>query len=122
MKFSLADPSDGYTIHAYSNTELVVGELRFNSSIIILPDRIISDWKTRAVEQLQASDFETLLELQPDLVLLGSGERQQFPPADRYSCLTNGGIGVEIMTTPAACRTYNILVSEGRRVAAALIL
>lgn len=122
MKFSLADPGDGYTIHAYSNTELVVGELRFDSSIIILPDRIIADWAARALEQLQTSDFEILLELKPDLVLLGTGERQQFPPADRYSCLTNAGIGLEIMTTPAACRTYNILMSEGRRVAAALIL
>ncbi|MCP4287044.1 MAG: Xcc1710-like domain-containing protein, partial [Gammaproteobacteria bacterium] len=88
----------------------------------ILPDRIISDWPTSAVEQLQASDFDTLLKLQPDMVLLGTGVRQQFPSAGKYSCLTNAGIGVEIMTTPAACRTYNILVGEGRRVAAALIL
>lgn len=122
MKFSLADPGDGYTIHAYSNTELVVGELRFSGSIIILPERIISDWRPRATEQLQASDFEVLLELQPDLVLLGTGERQQFPPSYLYSCLTGAGIGMEIMTTPAACRTYNILISEGRRAAAALIL
>jgi uncharacterized protein len=122
MKFSLADPNDGYTIHAYSNTELVVGELRFTSSIIILPDRIISDWPIRAMEQLQTSDFEALLELKPDLVLLGTGERQLFPSQDGYRCLTGAGIGLEIMNTPAACRTYNILVGEGRRVAAALIL
>ena len=122
MKFSLADPGDGYTIHSYSSTELVVGDLRFSSSIILLPDRIISDWSTRVMDQLQAADFELLLNLQPDLVLLGTGERQQFPPPDKYSCLTGAGIGLEIMTTPAACRTYNVLVSEGRRVAAALIL
>ena len=122
MKFSLADPGDGYTIHAYSSTELVVGELRFNSSIVILPDRIISDWPIRTAEQLQPADFAALLELKPDIVLLGTGERQQFPPPGLYSCLTGAGIGLEVMTTPAACRTYNILVSEARRVAAALIL
>ena len=122
MKFSLADPGDGYTIHAYSSTELVVGEMRFSNSIIILPERVIADWRPPTTEQLQASEFEILLGLQPDLVLLGTGEHQQFPPPDRYSCLTVAGIGLEIMTTPAACRTYNILVSEGRRAAAALIL
>ena len=122
MKFSVADPGDGYTIHAYSSTELVVGELHFDSSIIILPDQIISDWPARTAEQLQAADFETLLELKSDLVLLGTGERQHFPSPDKYRCLTVAGIGLEIMTTPAACRTYNILVSEGRKVAAALIL
>ena len=122
MKFSIADPGDGYIIHGYSSTEILVGERRFNSSLIILPNRIIPDWAVRTMEQLQASDFETVLELRPDLVLLGTGERQHFPPHNKYRSLTEAGIGLEFMTTAAACRTYNILVSEGRRVAAALIL
>jgi uncharacterized protein len=122
MKFSVADPGDGYTIHAYSNTELVVGELHFDSSIIVLPDQIISDWSVHSMEQLKASDFEALLALKTDLVLLGTGGRQQFPPPGIYRCLSDAGIGLEIMTTPAACRTYNILVAEDRNVAAALIL
>lgn len=122
MKFSLADPGDGYSISAYSDTELVIGELRFSSSVIVLPERIISDWPKRSMDQLQRSDFELLLDLQPDLVLLGTGLEQHFPPAELYTCLTAARIGLEVMTTPAACRTYNILMSEGRRVAAALIL
>ncbi|MCB1849620.1 MAG: Mth938-like domain-containing protein [Gammaproteobacteria bacterium] len=122
MKFSLADPGDGYTIHAYSSTELVVGEKHFHSSIILVPDHIISDWSPRTPDELQTADFEILLGLNPDLALLGTGARQRFPPHPTYRCLTGAGIGLEIMTTAAACRTYNILVSEGRRVAAALIL
>ncbi|MCP4126357.1 MAG: hypothetical protein GY753_04760, partial [Gammaproteobacteria bacterium] len=59
---------------------------------------------------------------EPQLVILGTGEEQQFPQPALYALLLNQGVGVEVMTTPAACRTYNILVSEGRRVAAALLL
>ena len=122
MKFALADSTDGYLIRAYSEKELVIGERRFNRSLVLLPDRIIPDWRPDSFQQLTAEDFESLVELHPDLVLLGTGQYQAFPPPALYRSLVNSGIGLEIMTTPAACRTYNILVAEGRRVTAALIL
>ena len=122
MKFALADSTDGYLIRAYSEKELVIGERRFSRSLVLLPDRIIPDWRPESFQQLMAEDFEPLVELRPDLVLLGTGRRQAFPSPALYRSLVSSGIGLEIMTTPAACRTYNILVAEGRRVSAALIL
>lgn len=122
MKFSLADSTDGYLIRAYSEKELMIGERRFNRSLVLLPDRIIPDWRPESFRQLTAEDFESLVELRPDLVLLGTGRHQAFPPPALYRSLVSSGIGLEIMTTPSACRTYNILVAEGRRVTAALIL
>ena len=122
MKFALDDPTEGYLIRAYSECELVIGVERFGHSLILLPDRIIPDWRPESHQQLHSLDFDPLLELQPDLVLLGTGSRQAFPVPEIFAPLLNAGIGVEIMSTPAACRTYNILATEGRRVAAALIL
>jgi len=100
----------------------LIGERRFNRSLVLLPDRIIPDWRPDSFQQLTAGDFESLVELRPDLVLLGTGRCQAFPSPALYRSLVSSGIGLEIMTTPAACRTYNILVGEGRRVTAALIL
>lgn len=122
MKFALADPSAGYTISNYSEAGIVIGPGIYRSSLIVMPDRIIAPWGAAALTALEASDFVLLEELKPDLVLLGTGERQQFPSPALYQNLIATGIGVEVMSTPAACRTYNILLTEGRRVAAALLL
>ena len=122
MKFSREDPADGYVIRSYSDKELVVGDSRYSCSLIIMPERIIAEWHPRSPEQLQAGDFEMLSTLGVDLVLLGTGRRQVFPQPALYRSLIDAGKGLEIMDTPAACRTYNVLISEGRLVAAALIL
>ena len=122
MKFSLADPGDGYTIRAYSRTEIVVGDQRLTSSLILAPDRIVPDWGPETHEQITASAFQVVLDMKPDLILLGTGDNQHFPRAEVYQAVSEARLGLEVMTTPAACRTYNILVSEGRRVLAALLL
>lgn len=121
MKFALADPTDGYLIHAYDEQRILIGDRAFRRSLILLRDRIIDDWRPRHFDQLEAGDLDILESLQPDLVLLGTGDRQRFPAASLYHTLIDAGIGLEVMTTPAACRTYNILAGEGRRVAAALL-
>jgi uncharacterized protein len=122
MKFSLADDNGGYAINSFSRGEIVINQQRYTSSLILLPDRIIADWKPGRFEEIEGEDFSALLELKPDLVLLGTGESHLFPRPELYSSLIEAGIGLESMTTAAACRTYNILQSEGRGVAAALIL
>lgn len=122
MKFSLADPADGYTVHAYSRTEIVVGEQRFTSSLILAPDRVVPDWGPETHDQITASALQAILDMKPDLILLGTGENQHFPSAEIYRAASEARLGLEVMTTPAACRTYNILASEGRRVVAALLL
>ncbi len=122
MKFALADPSTENIIHSYSERGVVVNAHIYDSSLIILPDKIIAPWGPSSLETVKMSDFAVLNELKPDLVILGTGERQQFPSPALYQNLIAAGIGVEVMATPAACRTYNILLTEGRQVAAALLL
>jgi uncharacterized protein len=122
MKFSLADQAAGYAIRSYSDQGIMVNDTLYRNNLLLLPDRLIEKWGKERPEDLAASDFEQILELSPDLVLLGTGEKQLFPAPGLYQSLIAAGIGLEVMTTPAACRTYNILMSEGRRVAAALIV
>ncbi len=122
MKFSLSDPGNSYLVRAYDQGELVINEHRHRHSVIVMPDRLITDWEPQTFAELREDHFLTISELEPQLVILGTGAEQQFPQPALYAVLLNRGVGVEIMNTPAACRTYNILVSEGRRVAAALLL
>jgi len=122
MKFSLSEDSNSYMVRAYSSGEVVINEYRHTSSVIVMPSRVVTDWEPQIFEQLAEDHFTIIGELEPQLVILGTGEQQQFPKPALYAVLLNQGVGVEVMSTPAACRTYNILVAEGRRVAAALLL
>jgi uncharacterized protein len=79
------------------------------------------DWRARSVQELTDEHFAQLLEFRPELVIFGSGPRLRFAPAARLRALIEAGVGVETMDTAAACRTYNVLASEGRRVVAALL-
>lgn len=121
MKFSVADQSNGNTVHAYTDDSVVVNGVTFSRSLVIMADRIIPDWRPDAFQSLREDDFAAFVEIRPDLVILGTGQRQQFPDPRLYRPLIEAGIGIEIMTTPAACRTYNILTSEGRKVIGALL-
>ncbi len=122
MKFAITDPSSGFLIQAYRDQQIIINERTHISSLIVLPDQLIPDWPVSDYLQLTETHFDDLLGAKPDLVLLGTGKLQQFPPTKLYRSLIDAGIGMEVMTTAAACRTYNILAAEGRRVAAALIL
>ncbi len=122
MKFSLSDDSNSYIIRAYDHGELVINDHRHHNSVIVMPSKIIDDWAPQTFDDLREDHFLTIRDLEPQLVVLGTGDQQQFPSTSLYAVLLNQGVGVEVMSTPAACRTYNILVSEGRRVAAALLL
>jgi uncharacterized protein len=121
MKFSVSDQSIGNIIQAYTDESVTVNGVKFTRSLVIMAERIIPDWRPESFEDLTEADFASILEMQPDLVVLGTGPKQQFPMPALYQSLTNAGIGIEIMSTPAACRTYNILTSEGRKVIAALL-
>ncbi len=89
---------------------------------MLLPDAVIEGWAPAGFGALTERDFDALLANQPELVLLGTGERQQFPHPGLLRPLSAAHVGVEAMDTRAACRTFNILAAEGRRVAAALIV
>lgn len=120
MQFTLESSSSVNVVRAYSRSELRIGESRVQTSCIVTAERLITDWEPRCFEALAPAHLEALLALEPQIVLLGTGPRQRFPPAAIRSLLTERGVGLEVMDLGAACRTFNILVQEGRRVAAAL--
>ena len=95
---------------------------RYAASLAVSADRIITDWPAACVESLSADHMAAIIELKPQVVLLGTGARFTFPDQKILAPLYKANIGVEVMDTPAACRTYNILLGEGRNVVAALIV
>ncbi len=121
MQLSLANHDSKFSISAYDPGKIVVGGQTYTESILLLPDQI-DRWRPSSIDDLQPGDFTHLVNLAPDVILLGTGERQIFPSVELYEPLIQSGIGIEIMDSAAACRTYKILLAEGRRVAAALLL
>lgn len=122
MKFTLEASSRVNLIRAYSPTEIRVGEQSLRASCIVTADKVISEWEPASYAELAPSHLEAILALKPELVLLGTGAAQRFPPAPIRAAFIAGGVALEVMDLGAACRTYNILVQEERRVAAALFL
>jgi len=132
--------TSAYTIRSYSAGKIVVivppgkrppastpGEAppvtrALNRSAIIAPSTLIESWPPQTPEELLAEHFDALAALQPALVLLGTGSKLVFPNPAYTAQLLRRGIGVEVMNTAAACRTYNFLVSDGRDVAVALMM
>jgi uncharacterized protein len=121
MKFTLEDgPSN--VIRSYSSEEIRIGQQTVRSSCIVSADTLISDWAPQRLEELTAAHLEPVFALRPELVLLGTGARQCFAPVELQAAFGARAIGVESMDLGAACRTFNILVQERRRVAAMLFL
>jgi uncharacterized protein len=89
---------------------------------LISPTELISDWRPQLLDELTLEDLEPLLALAPEIVILGAGVKQRFPPMEWMAALMSRGIGCDVMDTGAACRTYNVLVSEGRKVVAAIFV
>ena len=120
MKLHASGPGAYNTITGYGEDYVTVNGARHDSSVVILPEKIIP-WPAQAFDTLSPENFEFLKNLNAEIVLLGTGARQRFPHPRLTAALTSAGIGVEVMDLKAACRTYNILVAEERKVAAALI-
>ncbi len=121
MKLHLSTYS-GNVIRAYGEGFFQVGETRYPHSLIVTPETLITDWRPSGFAALSVEDFARLVELKPEIAVLGTGLTQRFPQHALLRPLVEARIGWEIMDTGAACRTYNVLASEGRRVAAALLL
>jgi len=122
MKLHLTTAENNNLITAHGDDYIEVNKLRYSHSLIVTPDQIISPWTGAAFADLSDEDFIVALSLQPEVVLLGTGSKHLFLHPKHYQSLSNQGIPLECMTTAAACRTYNILMSEGRTVAAILML
>lgn len=121
MKLHVDVNSSLNTVTAYGVGFVEINRQRYTGSVLVRPEGEITPWAVGGFEALAAADFEALLALGPELVLLGTGGQQRFPHPRLTAALAVARIGVESMDTRAACRTYNILMSEGRRVLAALL-
>jgi uncharacterized protein len=122
MKLHLDSPGGTNLVRSYGSGQLRIGEVTHATSVIVTAGTVLAPWRPRTVDELVEADFEPLLALGPEVVLIGTGPRQQFPSPAMLALLHSLRIGVEIMDTAAACRTYNVLAAEGRSVAAALML
>jgi uncharacterized protein len=99
-----------------------INDKRFQQPVVVMAGKVRTDWPATDFASLDAAHFEYFLELKPDVLLLGTGAKQQFARPELYRELIKARIGIEFMDTPAACRTYNILVAEDRKVIAAVLL
>ncbi len=109
-------------ITSYGPGYVTVGGRRLTRTGLLHPDGIDTTWGPETFDELDASHFAALAALSGDVILLGTGERQRFPAPVLLRALIEAGRGVEVMNTPAACRTYNVLLAEGRSVIAILII
>jgi uncharacterized protein len=121
VKLHLAGPLARNTITGYGAGYVLVNAARHEENLIVLPDRI-EPWSATSFESLAAENFVGLARLDLEVVLLGTGATLRFPSPQVTRPLVEAGIGFEVMDAQAACRTYNILAAEERRVAAALLL
>ena len=121
MKFHL-NTSAGNVFTGYGNDYVRLGIVVYRENVVVTPERILTGWCPAGFEALTDADFAAVAELQPEIVLLGTGARQRFPSLRLTRAMTEARIGLDVMDTPAACRTFNILAAEERKVAVAILL
>lgn len=122
MKIHLAKAEGQNQFTAYGDGYVDVNRERIERSVIVLPDRLVQNWPVASFDNLADEHFAQLADLAVEIVLLGSGATMRFPHPRLTAVLLSQHIGLEVMDNSAACRTYNILMQEGRKVAAALII
>jgi len=119
MKLHLTRAEGNQLITGYGEGWVQINTIRYEKSLVVMPEHVIPEWPEK-FEDLAAENFEKLAELKPEVVLLGTGPTIRFVHPRMTAALTQIGVSVECMDTAAACRTYNILMAEGRYVIAAL--
>ncbi len=122
MKMHLDNAAGTRRITGYGAGYVAIDEKQLTCSFILTPEKLITDWGPQNVAELDEAALEAVARLRPSIVLLGTGVEQCFPPSSLIAPMLGQGIGIEVMTTAAACGTYNILVAEGRSVAAGLLI
>ncbi len=122
MKIELVSGINRNMIRAYGPGRITVNNVTYATSLLVMPDRVISGWSPETFDQLVEPHFAAIAALEPEVVVLGTGRRLRFPHPGATAPLARANIGIEVMDTGAACRTYNILMSEDRRVVAALLM
>jgi len=122
MQLNLERPDYAFSLRGADGVHALVNDRVLRSSFVIAPDTLVEDWPVSDARTMDPSHLDALLALQPELVLLGTGATQVFPPqAVLAACLTRH-LGIEVMTNDAAARTYSVLAAEGRRVVAGFVI
>ncbi len=121
MKLHADTPTTQNTVTAYGPGFVEINRVRHTTNVLVTPDQV-EPWPVTNFEALDVSDFERLRDLRSEVVLLGTGSQQRFPQPRLTRPLMDARVGLEVMDTQAACRTYNILAAESRKVAAALFV
>ena len=121
MKFTLESSQGNNVFSNYGNGALSVNEIEHQNSLLIFPD-LLQEWPVTNAVDLQIEDFKIFIDRRPDIIILGTGATQQFPSTDLRRELAIQQIQLDVMDTAAACRTYNLLVSEDRNIGAAVIV
>jgi len=122
MKLHSDTHSGHFAVTAYDKGYVQIGARKLTRSVLLMPDKLDPAWGPESSEDLAGEHLAPLAALSVDVLLLGTGSRQRFPRPELLRPLIESGRSIEVMDTGAACRTYNILVAEGRTVAAALIV
>jgi len=122
MQLVHEQPDFEFFLRGADGRSALVNDRLLTASFIVAPDRLVEDWPVLDAAALRPDDLAPLLALQPELILLGTGARQVFPPADAQAACLSRGIGLESMANAAAARTYDVLASEGRRVVAGFVI
>jgi len=121
MKFHLST-AEGNIFTGHGEGFIRLGVVEYRENVLVTPERIVTGWAAGGFQGLAESDFAAIAELQPEVALLGTGSSLRFPNPRLTRPLIEAGIGLEVMDTPAVCRTFNILAAEGRRVVAGVLL
>ena len=121
MQLTLHRPGEKFTIRSVGEAGFRVGNKIYRDSIVISSTDVLPEWTPQNTDELSAEHFETIFGQEPELVLIGTGKKQIFLSPELLAEFYQRGVGVECMNTMAACRTFNVLVSEDRRVTAALM-
>ena len=122
MKLEINPDNSTYVIRSYTDKGIRVNDHILTQSFVIMPDQLIQNWQPDRFSDLCSNDLELIVDLDPEIIILGSGKNLSFPEISLTASIRSKGIGFEVMDTYAACRCYSILVSEGRNVAAGIIL
>jgi len=122
MQLSLERPDYQWYLRGAEGDHALVNERVIRASFVISPDALLEDWPVTDARELEPGQLAPILALRPELVLLGTGATQVFPPAAILATFLTRGLGVEVMTNAAAARTYSVLAGEGRRVVAGFVV
>ena len=113
---------DTRVIRAHAPGQVTVNDAQLTRSFIVAADTLLRDWPPQRFEDISAEHLKAALALDPEILIIGTGEKQHFLTGELMAALNRGSLGVEVMDTAAACRTYNVLISEGRKVVAAILM